>query len=1810
MTSIASSKGDVGAEMLSSQIGAYFDQAIRIIEFHGGDVVKFLGDALLVVFQAEPVVENIVANAGVSITIKHSDSSVLPDEDPAAVLRRNKLTVRRAVECGQELLSRLSNYRIYLSEREFARKLSSSSTQSEESENHHHANDASGRHHPLVPANNNSHGNTAETQHGPGLHLPKLGINKNAANSSSNLSANASSIRRSSVGSSGSSDNVVTSRRASVNSAPGLSVSPFNNSASNTPSHSTHNLSTTHLSTSHHPLEITTFAPRFMVAGTGPGLGGFPLAPVTTSPAPPGGVTNFRKREESVNSLGSQSTSTSSKQNKAGRFFNNAKSLFIHTNVHDRPGVVPVDNATDDSHDLQLHMALSAGDICKPYQICFCATATFLEETERLFRRLEYAICGEQMAALDDALNIARAGEVTVTKSAWKYVNADSYPWSESRKGCFILRNPPSSRPIPDLPMLRRVRNDRLLSAAVESNPHYYKYINKSAIHRLILYPDNTFPAQFRNATILFVCLEDLKPWTDEGLVVCQKTILAVHKVMTLYEGFIQQFAVDDKGATVLCAFGLPFPCSHEKEAIFAAKAAWLIRQRLLEERIPGFKISLATGVIFTSTIGNEFRRDPAIVGDTIVVAVRILKFDYAKESIVCDNATMEACTSEHKGLCEFEDMGEEFVKGKIQPLRIWRLVHFGARQHIRRSPNLKLDETIGYEPERERVSHFISNWATDPSFNTLLIQGPRGSGKCMFFQQICNIADTKGYQLCSAASLEVEKKTEYYPCKFLLLGLFDILRRHDIPYASSSWSRAVHPMLLEPDLSRSSSFGSNYGHAPSRTTTRSGPRSSDSSMRMTRRSSTSEYPMSSESPMISQYHDMSSRHSTAMTRLEAYITVCMAKTGYGNSRLVGILNKIISCISSDNSAPMLTTEEDSILADFVVLVLNYASQFVKIVVVFEDIQWCDFKSLNMIRTIHQRCPAILVTLFSRPPRDYGGGSFLKMIMDHPRHLEIALEGLKRREIEINLLRAFKENGVTVINPGVIDLVEQKTKGNPKLVKDIIQTLKEFYHVNIVDGELVATGQETTPLAIANNSEELLLKQDRKKMRMMQYDRLKANFQDFLKIASCLGDQFSLAEVAAIRPMSVLLGKPEPGRSYAAMICELDTYRFLAMATEQQAGIQFSDNVALHTIYEFASQPTANDIYGSIPYEERVGIHHKMAQFYESFVCKDTLEDPMGQPLDCQDLLPKITRHYLKTDQTQKKIKYLKILSEYELKSNMLMDTTQNLTELIDILDKERGARGLVSQADMADIYGMKGESLSKRMRVDEAEASLLDSLAWYGIHWPTTHHQWTTELLRERVKFLFNYHRGASPVRAHPGKVVHPKMDKKTRIRLERIVRVFSCLQNIYFWRTQPDAAMLSSLYTLSYSRRLGLPSGDQTASLGRIALLEYFSGKKSKCAKYMADARRAEKEGEATEGMLPAMNAFVEYSEGRHAVAHRMLDNAILESKSFGVVSNLATFYRAVTIKTAYRMWEGTLSNHPEDCQLLRTLSAVAVQNGDSEGETLFAIPTLANLLLHNRLREAESWVMLIEKYIMPKARLMNILIVNAVLAFYYAKMVNYEKSRIFLQLWAERIGEQGVGAHPFPMMSCMFTLMAMYEMYDSTRPANPVIGVDAALIPLSPEPYEGILNRVISYLRTDPFKVLSETYTCLAEAMKCFLYPGREKEGAQRLVQGYREQGAALGGINFVKAYMLTQLGRHSEVEDKDECYRQAYTLFVEMSMDPHVWLTDPSPGWMPPMPKGSMRYSDYIIGEIPLPTHTPEEGTLAWAAKQQATTALAI
>ncbi|CAO3574060.1 unnamed protein product [Mortierella alpina] len=1163
-----------------------------------------------------------------------------------------------------------------------------------------------------------------------------------------------------------------------------------------------------------------------------------------------GGSVGSRKWDDST-PLYSRPGSTTSRQNRAGAFFSNAKNLFTPSGIKsDRQGMAAED-ISEDSHVLQLHLALSAGPISNII-IGDIGRENGLDNLlEQTTGRLEYAVSGEQMADIDDALNMARAGELTITPSAWEFVDKKTYPWVEPRRNCFILKDNKSVHY--DDKLLSRVRNDKLLKKSVESNPHYY----------------NTYPAQFRTVTILFVSLGHIKAWTPEGLDICQRAIYQIHRTTSEYEGFIQQFAVDDKGATILCAFGLPYPRSHEREAVFAAKSAWVIRRRLLAQQIRGFKISLATGVIFTSMIGNEYRRDPAIVGDTIVIAVRILKFDYATESVVCDDATKEACTSDHDGMCDFEHMGDEFVKGKIQPLRVWRLVHFGAKKQIRRPDDIMIDETIGYEPEREKVSESIKSWEREPDRNTIMVSGPRGSGKSMFYQQICHIADKNGYQICSAASAEVEKNTEYYVCKFLLLGLFDIMRKKEIPYTTqaaepdhggtddagrvaedgeecqehisqrtrrrrqSTTISLVHSIAgstivtdlttaLASDFTESTTGTSRADDFYSPMNLQFGP-----SVRSSVISNSLWDPPSS--PVVDKHGESSKRSSTYISKLKALINVALQKMGEGDN-MMHMLHDIIAALSSDNSAPIMNDHDDEMLADFIVRMLNYASYFVKIIVMFEDVQWTDKKSLSIIHVIHERCPRVLVVVFSRPQRDYGASIF-HHIAKHNRHLVISLEGLKRREIEVALLKAFEDKGVVKISSEVIELVQEKTKGNPKFVKNMASMLRDFSHVNIVEGELLTTGgQDSKQSPSFKNMEEMLVKQDKKMMILMQYDRISVRFQEFLKIASCLGEQFSLAEVNACWRMSarfqeflkiaghpsepadvkkinkdwpveykgcwtleIMLGTQERGKSFPNLISDEDAYKFLAIATDQLTNVQFSENVVMNTIYRFSSESTAKVIYESIPYKERVGYHFSMGKFYEHFLAS----------AQQSDLLPQITRHFLKTDLVKEKVQYLTKLAAFDLKSNMLMDATKSLTELINILDTARGASSAVTQEQLAHIYGMKGESLSKRMRIEEAEPALLDSLARYGIHWPKTSQQWRMALFMERTKFMFHFQGGSTPGLQQSGSTKPPKarVDAKTQITLERIIRVLGCLQNVYFWRTEPDAAMLMPLHPQLFS-------------------------------------------------------------------------------------------------------------------------------------------------------------------------------------------------------------------------------------------------------------------------------------------------------------------------------------------------------------------------------------------------------------------------
>lgn len=187
---------------------------------------------------------------------------------------------------------------------------------------------------------------------------------------------------------------------------------------------------------------------------------------------------------------------------------------------------------------------------------------------------------------------------------------------------------------------------------------------------------------------------------------------------------------------------------------MFAAKAAIDLRESFLEF-LDDFAISLSTGIIFNSVLpqGNPYRRDPAIAGDTIVLAVRMLKFAFAKKSIVCDFATKQQIGR----ACEFEDFGENFVKGKVKPILLYGILKFAAvkTKRISTQSQDKNSDFIGYKSEMGAATEFTDEWAEAPNHHLLVISGPSGVGKSFFCHALIRTISSHSTMCCWSSSTE-----------------------------------------------------------------------------------------------------------------------------------------------------------------------------------------------------------------------------------------------------------------------------------------------------------------------------------------------------------------------------------------------------------------------------------------------------------------------------------------------------------------------------------------------------------------------------------------------------------------------------------------------------------------------------------------------------------------------------------------------------------------------------------------------------------------------------------------------------------------------------------------------------------------------------------------------------------------------------------------------------------------------------------------------------------------------------------------------
>lgn len=418
-------------------------------------------------------------------------------------------------------------------------------------------------------------------------------------------------------------------------------------------------------------------------------------------------------------------------------------------------------NYKAEDQNLYLKLAVSTGNITSAH-------------VGGVFNRWEFLLTGNPLVEVGIANNLAKAGEVLVTPSAWKLIRNDSiaepieFELKETiaQGGRLNGLNKPSS--------IFQTPEALVIPGGAENSLR--PYIPGAIINRLTA-GQTAWIAELRRVTVLFINLPDLDQRTD--LELSQKIARLLQDSIYRYEGSINKINVDDKGITLVAALGLP-PFSHEDDPARGVQAALRIRGELKARKVRSH-IGVATGRIFCGSVGNETRREYTTIGNAVNLSARLMGAAGLQDELIgkygipilCDRATYDSA----KDAVEFETISPLQVKGRNEPVEVFHPLE-GKKSVIR--PQAEL---IGRLEEKIMLGNALQELARGTPRQTIIFQGEAGIGKSRLFEDLIRQAETLRVNMFRGEGDAIEKNSPYYawrPIFHRILGLEEIIAQQE----------------------------------------------------------------------------------------------------------------------------------------------------------------------------------------------------------------------------------------------------------------------------------------------------------------------------------------------------------------------------------------------------------------------------------------------------------------------------------------------------------------------------------------------------------------------------------------------------------------------------------------------------------------------------------------------------------------------------------------------------------------------------------------------------------------------------------------------------------------------------------------------------------------------------------------------------------------------------------------------------------------------------------------------------------------------
>jgi class 3 adenylate cyclase/tetratricopeptide (TPR) repeat protein len=367
--------------------------------------------------------------------------------------------------------------------------------------------------------------------------------------------------------------------------------------------------------------------------------------------------------------------------------------------------------------------------------------------------RWEFVIAGKPLVDMGIAEHLANAGDVIVAPDAWALVGA-TCEGSPLELGCVRLvsvREPIArmSMPTPEVPE--------------DLAPVLWGYV-AGAIRPRLEARLVDWLAEMRRVTVLFVQLPDLIEGRADQLPRTQVVMRALQETLYQYEGSVNKLSLDDKGITLLAAFGLP-PLAHSDDAARGALAGLAIRDLLVRLGERG-AIGIATGRVYCGEVGGRRRREYTMIGDVVNLGARLMQASWDFGNLLCGTDTAQSA----RARVEFERLPPVSLKGMAGLVPVYRpkrpaptVTHGGA--------------VFGREAERAALGRALDAQAAGRG-GLVMIEGAAGLGKSILIADMIDRARERGVVSVVGCASAIETNTPYFAWRPIfreLLGIDDV---------------------------------------------------------------------------------------------------------------------------------------------------------------------------------------------------------------------------------------------------------------------------------------------------------------------------------------------------------------------------------------------------------------------------------------------------------------------------------------------------------------------------------------------------------------------------------------------------------------------------------------------------------------------------------------------------------------------------------------------------------------------------------------------------------------------------------------------------------------------------------------------------------------------------------------------------------------------------------------------------------------------------------------------------------------------------